>query len=111
MNGRVDHLDVAYEALRAWCHERPDRDDPSTIYGALGSITRLLGPLAQIVGEIADTSSLATGSDDRRSVSTASTEIRALAAPAVSMLNDANATIARVHSVVAHLIFLPDEDG
>lgn len=54
MNGGVDHLDVAYEALRAWCHERPDHDHPSTIYGVLGAITRLLGTVAQIVDVIAD---------------------------------------------------------
>lgn len=110
MNAAPDHLDAAYEALRAWCHTRPDRDDPSTIYGAFGSITSIIATLTHVIGVAADTAGRATGSDDGRTVEGACEEIRSLTRSAISTLDDANRTISRAHEIVAHLIFAFDDE-
>jgi hypothetical protein len=109
MTGRVDRLDVACEALRAWCHERPDRADPATVYASFGSITRLLGTLTQVIEELGRTTGRATGSDDGRSLDVAATEIDSLAVRASAMVDDAITSVARAHSIVGHLIFAVDE--
>lgn len=110
MTGRVDHLDIAYEALRAWCHERPDRDDPAAIYASFGSITRLLGTLTQVIVELGRTTARATGSDDGRPLDVTATEVDSLAVTASARLDDAITSVARAHSIVGHLIFALDEE-
>jgi hypothetical protein len=111
MSSEPDHLDAPYEALRAWCHTRPDRDDPSTIYGAFGSITRMIATLTHVVDVAPDSASRATGSDDERSVAEAADEIRSLMQHATCALDDANRAISQAHEIVAHLIFAIAIDG
>ena len=57
-------LDEAYEALRAWCHERPDLCDPSTSYGAFGTITAIIATLEHILELTARSTARATRADD-----------------------------------------------
>jgi hypothetical protein len=109
MSAAPDHLDEAYEALRWWCHIRPDRDDPSTIYAVLGSITRIVASLAHIVDVVSDSARRATGSDDGRTVDCACDEIGSAAELAVYALHEVNQAISEAHEVVAHLIFAVDD--
>jgi hypothetical protein len=109
MSAAPDHLDEAYEAVRAWCHTRPDRDDPSTIYGAFGSITRIVASLAHIVDVASASAGRATGSDDGRTVDCACDEIRSATELAVYALHEVNHAISEAHEVVAHLVFAADE--
>ena len=59
-----DQLDRAHEELRAWCHARPDLQDPSRVYGALGSINAILATLEHVVGLVGRTASRASRADD-----------------------------------------------
>lgn len=54
-------LDEAHDALRAWCHERPDLRDPSIVYRAFGSVTAILATLEHIVGVVSASAARATG--------------------------------------------------
>lgn len=108
MSSATDHLDEAYEALRAWCHTRPDLDDPSTIYGAFGSITRIVAALIHIVDVASDSAGRATRSDDGRTIEDACEDIDSAADLAVYSLYEVNQTISVVHEVVAHLVFVLD---
>ena len=109
MNSATDHLDRAYEELRSWCHTRPGCDDPSTIYGALGSITRIVAALIHIVDVTPESTGRATGSDDGRNIPEASDEIRSLTEFAVCALYEAKDAVAEAHEVVSHLIFALDD--
>lgn len=109
MSAAAEHLDDAYEALRAWCHTRPDLDDPSTIYGTFGSITRIVAALIHIVDVASDSAGHATGSDDGRSVDGACDDIGSAAELAVYALHEVNLAISEAHGIVAHLVFARDD--
>lgn len=109
MNAATDHLDDAYEELRAWCHTRPDCDDPLTGYATLGSITRIAATLTHIVDVTPESTGRATGSDDGRNIPEASDEIRSLTEVAVCALYEAKDAVSEAHEVVSHPIFALDD--
>lgn len=111
MSPMSDHLDDAYDALRAWCHTRPDVDDPSTIYGALGSIAQITLTLAHIVDVIPVAASSATGSDDGRRLAEAWEEIRSLSDFSLCALHEASQAVSGVHEIVAHLVFAVGDEA
>jgi len=104
-------LDEAHDALRAWCHDRPDLRDPSIAYRAFGSVTAIIATLEHIVDVASASVARATGADDYRSVSQACLEIRQQAVAAGRSLEEAYRAVAAAHEITSHLIFgHPDDE-
>lgn len=100
-------LDEAHDALRAWCHDRPDLRDPSIVYRAFGSVTAIIATLEHIVDVASAAAARATSTDEGRAVVDASAEVRTCARAAVQLLDEAYRAIAEAHEISAHLIFAP----
>lgn len=98
-------LESAYDALRAWCHERPDLDDPSAVYATLGSLTMIIATLEHIVGTTVQSVARATGADDERVVTDAVDYVGTLTGAAIQSFELARRSIADAHAVVSHLVF------
>ena len=103
-------LDEAHDALRAWCHERPDLRDPSVVYGAFGAVNAIIATLEHIVDVASRSAARATHTDDLRSVSDACDEIRYHTRTAVDLFEDAYRAVAAAHTVCGHLVFAPFAD-
>jgi hypothetical protein len=110
-NSTTVRLDEAYEALRAWCHERPDVCDPAGSYTAFGTIGAIMATLEHIVRLTARSTRRATATDDGRSISGATEVIDRRTGEAIQLLNDAYRMIGSAHSMTGHLIFAIDDDG
>lgn len=102
-------LDDAYDALRSWCHERPDLDDPSTVYTTYGTVTAIIATLQHIVCAASRSVARATGADDDRTITSAIDDVDTLTSAATQSLEEAHRTIAEAHGVVSHLIFAIDD--
>jgi hypothetical protein len=103
-------LDEAHEALRAWCHERPDLRDPSIVYRTFGSVTAIMSTLEHVLELAARSAGLATRTDDSRSVRDACDEIRDHTGTAVEALENAYRAVATAHTVCGHLVFAAADD-
>lgn len=102
-------LDEAHDALRAWCHDRPDLRDPSIVYRAFGSVTAIIATLEHVLERAARSAELATHTDDSRTVNDASDQIRRHRRVAINALEDAYRAVAAAHTVSGHLVFAIDE--
>ena len=106
-----DQLDKAHDELRAWCHERPDLQDPSTVYGVLGSINAILATLEHIIDLACRSAARATSTDDARTVEKAGNDVAHHGRSAIAALEDAYREVAVVHAIASHLVFAAGEDG
>jgi creatinine amidohydrolase/Fe(II)-dependent formamide hydrolase-like protein len=89
---------------------RPDLQDPSLVYGALGSINAILATLQHIVGEVSRSAARARSTDDGRCVIDASAAVAEHGRAAIEALAHAYREVSTAHSVVSHFIFPVDED-
>ncbi|MFZ1488675.1 MAG: hypothetical protein WAS51_01930 [Ilumatobacteraceae bacterium] len=105
-----DQLDRAHDELRAWCHARPDLQDPSLVYGALGSINAILATLEHILDLVGRTASRASRADDERSVAEATAAVTECGRSAVGALEQAYREVAVAHAIVSHLAFPVADD-
>lgn len=104
-------LDRAHDALRAWCHERPDLRDPSIVYRAFGTINAIIVTLEQIVERTAFSTTAATGTDDARSALDAGAHVIFHGRAAVNAFEDAYRAVAAAHEITSHLVFAIDDAG
>jgi len=103
-------LDGAQDALRAWCHDRPDIQDPSIVYEVFGAITAIIATLEHIIDVASRSAARASGTDDARAVAHAGEEIDRHARAGIMSLDEAYRAIARAHEITGHLIFAMDNE-
>ncbi len=103
-------LDAAYDALRAWCHERPDLQEPSTIYGTFGTVTAIIATLEHIVELASRSAARATSTDDGRAIADSCEQIQQQARAAIQSFEDAYRSVAGAHEITGHLIFAIVDD-
>jgi hypothetical protein len=107
-----DQLDRAHDELRAWCHERPDLQNPSSVYSVFGSVTAILLTLGQIIDLSCRAAERATDSDDNRSVPDAAADVAGHGRSATAAIEQAYRSVAAAHGVTSHLVFaLAPDDG
>lgn len=104
-------LDQAHDALRAWCHERPDLRDPSIVYGAFGTINAIVATLQHVIRLAAYSTVMATGTDSARSALDANAHVIFHGQAAVEALEDAYRAVAAAHEITSHLVFAVADNG
>lgn len=104
MSDQVDHLDAAYQAVRAHLHERPYDQDPSRLYRDLGSLSQLLGALDDLTLRMDMAAERATGSDDDRHADHMS-QIVARLVGLSEALRMAETLTDAAHAHMSHLVF------
>lgn len=103
-------LDQAHDALRAWCHERPDLQDPSIVYEAFGTINAIVATLEHIIELAARSTARATSTDDARTVIDANAHVICHGQAAIDALEDAYRAVAAAHETTSHLVFAVPDD-